>query len=333
MRVNHVTPVIIATLIGAATVAHAQVPPQIAKQLVAIGRGVCTQETAPLYQPLHAKPPYHGVSIARDISTGSDPKNVVDVFAPEQGGGSRPVLIYVPGGPGNKRLVVPNNDVFYDNIPLWAVKNGMVGVLMQRRPGNAWDDPAKDIARVVQWVDQNVARYKGDPGRVFLWAQSAGNVPTGTYVGHPEFYGPKGVGLKGVIFMSPATFNILPAVAPRTGPNPPCGPVTGSTPAAAQAPAAGGAPATPPDAATQLARSNLPGLVNSKVPFLISTAELDPPGIIAFAETLKDQLCKAGRCPTYLVFKDHSHISEVMSPNTADDSVTGPILKWITSIK
>src|SRR5262245_33997784 len=321
-------------LIGTATVAHAQVPPQIAKQLVAIGRGVCTEQTAPLYLPLQSKPPYKGVSIARDISFGSDPKNVIDVFAPEQGGGSRPVLIYVPGGPGNKRLGVPNNDVFYDNIPLWAVKNGMTGVLMQRRPGNAWDDPAKDIAKVVQWVDQNVARYKGDPGRVFLWAQSAGNVPTGTYVGHPEFYGPKGIGLKGVIFMSPATFNILPAVPPRTGPNPACGPAAASAPAAARAPAAAGpAPPAPPDAATQLARSNLPGLVNAKVPFLISTAELDPPSIVAFAETLKDQLCKAGHCPTYLVFKDHSHISEVMSPNTADDSVTGPILKWITSIK
>ena len=66
---------------------------------------------------------------------------------------------------------------------------------------------------------------------------------------------------------------------------------------------------------------------------LITTAELDPPAIIAFAETLKDQLCKAGRCPTYLVMKDHSHISEVMSPNTPDDSVTGPILKWIRSVK
>jgi triacylglycerol lipase len=325
--------VIAAMLMSAATVAHAQVPPQIAKQLVAIGRGVCTQETAQLYQPLHSGPPYKGVSIARDISFGSDPKNVIDVFAPEQGGGARPVLIYVPGGPGNKRLVVPNNDVFYDNIPLWAVKNGMVGVLMQRRPGNAWDDPAKDIAKVVQWVNQNIARYKGEPGRVFLWAQSAGNVPAGTYVGHPEFYGPKGVGLKGVIFMSAAAFNILPAKAPSTGPIPACQPLPGSAPAAAQAPAAGPGPSAPPDAATQLARSNLPGLINSKMPFLISAAELDPPAIIAFGETLKDQLCKAGHCPTYLVFKDHSHISEVMSPNTADDSVTGPILKWIKEVK
>ena len=61
--------------------------------------------------------------------------------------------------------------------------------------------------------------------------------------------------------------------------------------------------AAQPDAATQLARSNLPGLVKSKVPFMVSVAELDPPNIIAFAETLKDELCKAGHCPTYMVLQ------------------------------
>ena len=323
---------IIAITVGVAAVAQAQVPPKIAKQLVALGRGVCTQETAQLYRPLHPRPPYSAISIARDVSFGPDPKNVIDVFAPEKGGGSRPVLIYVPGGPGNKRLAVPNNDVFYDNIPLWAVENGMVGVLMQRRPGEIWDDPAKDIGKVVQWVEQNIARYKGDPGRVFMWAQSAGNVPVGTYVGHPEFYGSAGVGLKGVVFMSGPGFNILPVTPPPTSPTPPCQPFPGTAPAVAQAPARG-VPAAQPDAATELARSNLPGLINSKLPFLISVAELDPPSIVAFGETLRDQLCKAGRCPTYLVFKDHSHISEVMSPNTADDSVTGPILNWMRSAR
>ena len=74
-------------------------------------------------------------------------------------------------------------------------------------------------------------------------------------------------------------------------------------------------------------------MINSKLPFLVSVAELDPPNVIAFAGTFKDELCKAGRCPTYIVFKDHSHISEVMSPDTADTSVTGPILKWMKSVK
>ena len=87
------------------------------------------------------------------------------------------------------------------------------------------------------------------------------------------------------------------------------------------------------NAATQLARSNLPGLAHAKLPFLITTAELDPPAIVAFAETLRDQLCKAGHCPAYLAFKDHSHISEVMSPDTPDTSVSGPILAWMKGVK
>ena len=335
---------LLVAIAGCARISPAQVPAEIAKQLIAIGRGVCVPETAQLYRPLHGNPPYAGVSIARDLSFGPDPKNVLDVFASEKGGNSRPVLIYVSGGAGNKRQGGPNGDVFYDNVMLWAVKNGMVGVNMQRRPGEAWDDPAKDVGRVVEWVRQNIARYKGNPARVFIWCQSAGNVPVSTYIGHPELYGPEGAGVKGVVFMSAATFNILPATPPPVqGGFAACGQPTGGTASAAsvgragegagQGQGRGRATGPQPDAATLLARSNLPGLISSKLPFLVSVAELDPPSIIAFAETFRDELCKAGRCPTYVTFKDHSHISEVMSPDTADTSVTGPILKWMNSVK
>lgn len=327
---------------AAAGLAAAQVPPKIAQELVNIGRGVCVPETAQIYRPLHPNPPYSGVSITRDISFGPDPKNVLDLFVPEKGGGSRPVLIYVSGGAGNKQQGGPNGDVFYDNVMLWAVKNGMVGVNMQRRPGETWDDPAKDIARVVQWVNQNIAQHKGNPKRVFIWCQSAGNIPVSTYVGHPDLWGSEGVGLKGVVFMSPPAFDILPATPPPVqGGFPGCKEPDGSPAPAAAAPpngrggrfGRGSGRGAQPDAATQLARSNLPGLIRSKLPFMLTVAELDPPNITTFAETLRDQLCKAGRCPTYVTFKDHSHISEVMSPDTADTSVTGPILKWMKSVK
>jgi triacylglycerol lipase len=323
---------------------QAQVPPDIAKQLVEIGRGVCVPETAKIYRPLHSNPPYKGVSFTRDISFGPDAKDVLDVAVGEKGGGSRPVLIYISGGAGNKLQGGENGDVFYDNVMLWATKNGMTGVNVQRHPGQAWDDPAKAIGMAVQWVQTNISKYKGNPERVFAWSQSAGNVPLSTYVGHSDLWGTKGVGLKGVIFMSPPAFNILPATPkPTEGGLGPCG---GSGAPAAAAGARGGGRgdgkggggggrgrAEPVDQATLLARSNLPGLVSSKVPFMLSVAELDPPNIIAFAETLRDELCKAGHCATYMVYKDHSHISEVMSPDTADTSVTGPILKWMKSIK
>jgi len=344
-----------AIAVAVAGVARAEVPPTIAKQLINIGRGVCVPETTQIYRPLHKGPPYTGITIARDISFGPDPMNVLDVFSAEKGGGSRPVLIYVSGGAGNKLANGPEG-VFYDNVMLWATKNGMVGVNMQRRPGQEWDDPAKDIARVVQWVGQNISKYKGNTGRVFIWAQSAGNVPTSTYVGHPELYGPKGVGLKGVVFMSAPNFNILPATVPPAqggggGGFGGCGRPDGQPveAAAGKGGGKGGAPGggkggapgggggkgkqAQPDAATLLARSNLPGMVKSKVPFFISVAELDPPNIIVFAETLRDELTKAGAKPTFINFKDHSHISEVMSPDTADTSVTGPILKWMKSVK
>ena len=107
-------------------------------------------------------------------------------------------------------------EAFYDNIMLWAVKNGMTGVNVQRRAGGGeWDDPAKDISTVIQWVHKNIAQYKGNPNRVFIWSHSAGNPPVGTYLGRPELYGPDGIGVKGAILMSPANFNIAPVTAAR----------------------------------------------------------------------------------------------------------------------
>jgi BD-FAE len=335
-------------VLAAAGVVQAQVPQDIARKLVAIGRGVCVPQTAKIYRPLHPTPPYPGVTIARDVSFGPDPKNVLDVFSAEKGAGSRPVLIYVSGGAGDKQQSGPDGGPFYDNIMLWATKNGMVGVNMQRRNASQ-DDQAKDVGLVVQWVGQNISRYKGNPGRVFIWAQSAGNGPVSTYIGHSEFYGPKGVGLKGAVFMSSPGFNILPATPPPVqggfgpcndpeAPNPPAAVPAGrggrgrgdgkTSPGGGQAKGGPGR-----GRGADPARSNLPGLIDSKLPFLVSVAELDPPNVIAFATTFRDELCKAKRCPTYVEFKDHSHISEVMSPDTADNSVTGPILKWMKNVK
>ncbi len=324
--------------------AFAQVPADVAKKLINIGDGVCVPQTAQVYRPMHGNPPYKGVNIVRDISFGPDKQDVADVFSPEKGGGNRTVLLYLPGGAGNKLQGGPNGDVFYDNIGLWGTKNDMVVVLMQRHAGVNWDDPAKDVSRLVQWIGDNIAKYKGNPNRVFLWSQSAGNGPAGTYVGHSEVWGPKGVGLKGVVFMSPPGFSILPAVVPASGPAKPCGQPDGSptpAPAAAKggdgkggnAKGGKGAPPQQPDAATLLARSNLAGLIKTPIPYFLCEAELDSPNVLAFVATLRAELTKGGHAPTYVNFKDHSHISEVMAPNTKDTSVTGPILKWMKSVK
>ena len=210
-------------LLTATGVAPAQVPPDIEAGLRKIGQIVDSGCTAKLYRPLmpakdvntSVTPLYPGITIARDISFGPNPKDVVDIFAADKGGGSRPVLMYIPGGQGNKtEQQVPEANAFYDNIGRWGSKNGMVVVTMQRHPGPNWDDGGKDVSIMIQWVEAHIPTYKGDSGRMFIWAQSAGNGPLGTYLGRPELYGPRGVGVKGAIFMS-GQFNILPLNPPN----------------------------------------------------------------------------------------------------------------------
>ena len=178
---------------------------------------------------------------------------------------------------------------------------------------------------MIQWVEANIAKYKGNPDRMFIWAQSAGNGPLGVYIGRPELWGPKGVGVKGAIFMS-GQFNILP-VQPRlrrggrggadilAGAGTTCGLPAGAAFSDAGAIAGPGRADAPPrwrrgggggagrgrgpqvDPATQLARSSLPELKKTTVKIMLATAELDP-GIngtdSAFNQALHDELCKEG---------------------------------------
>jgi hypothetical protein len=352
----------------AASAAWAQVPAGIAAKLVDMGRNVCPADTAKLYRGFQPTAPYPEVKVERDIHYGPGDREILDVFSPEKGGGNRPVLIYVAGGAGNKIEQVPDGEAFYDNIMLWAVKNGMTGVNVQRGgTGTEWDDAAKQIAKMVEWVHTNIAKYKGNPNRVFIWSHSAGNPPVGTYIGRPELYPSFGIGLKGAILMSPAAFNIAPVTvggagggAPAGGRGTAGGPPAGGCPSggafgggargggAAKGGPGGGAKGTdaakggggrggggrgPVDPATQLARSTLPGIKAAKISFFLAYADLDPANMGSFIDTLKDQLCMAGHCPTVAVFKDHSHMSEVFSPGSPDTEVSGPILKWIKSVK
>jgi hypothetical protein len=242
-----------ASLAGAT--AYAQVPADIEEGLKKIGQIVDPACTAKLYRPLMPKNDYNtywpvdapapvfkgqlypGITIARDQSFGPNPKDVVDIFVADKGGENRPVLMYVPGGGGNK---IEQQDreanAFYDNIGRWATRNGMVGVTVQRHPGRGgenWDDPGRDISMAVDWVYDNVKKYHGDPNRIFIWAHSAGNGPLGMYVGHPERW-KNGVRVKGAIFMSGAPANPNGPAAGRGG-------APGGAPGAPGAPAAAGA--------------------------------------------------------------------------------------------
>jgi hypothetical protein len=363
---------------GAGT-ARAQVPEDIYQAMLRIGQIVDPACTAILYRPLMptndynsgATPLYEGINVARDVAFGSHAKDLVDIFSPAQADAGRPVVIYVPGGGGNK-IEQQNREAnaFYDNIGRWAVKNGMVAVLMQRHPGNNWDDPGAHVGQLVEWLQFNISSYGGDAGYMVGWAQSAGNGPLGTYIGRPELHTRSGVGLRGAILMA-GGFNAAPLAGGggggRGGPGGGGGPVAGATcnaggpgatdgaiegPSSAlidgtvagrgrgAGPAAGGGGGGrgQVDEATQMARSSLPELRRSDIKLMLVTPELDPGingAMSTFYQALNDDLCAVSedRCPTMLFAQRHNHMSVVFSPDTADTSVSGPVLEFIRGLE
>ena len=362
---------------------RAQVPKDIEEGLRKIGQIVDPGCTARLYRPLMPKNDfntywplgapspvstaqlYPGIAIARDQAFGPHPKDLVDVFAAEKAGANRAVFVYVPGGGGNKiEQQVREGNAFYDNIGRWAVKNGMVGVTVQRHAGTAWDDGGRDLSVAVEWVRANIAKYGGDPNRIFIAAHSAGTGPLGIYVGHPERW-MNGVGVKGAIFMSgnPVPGLVAPFGGGRgVGPaGPPPGAACGSSAGPAsnegqiagpsgqtEGPAPGGRGgrgAQPPTPEEQKERGNLPGFKAATVKIMLVRAELDPGvtgDMTASDKALREELCAldgatakngVGRCPAMLFARGHSHMSEVFAFDTPDTSVSSPILAWMKSIK
>lgn len=295
------------TIAGAASAQQSPMPEDLAWKLLEIGKVIDVPKTAALYAPMQQKEPYPGVKAERDVKYGPADRNLLDVFTPETTTTTRPVLIFIHGGgftAGNKR---GPNSPFYDNIMLWAVKNGFVGVNATYRlaPQSTWPAGPEDLGAVVQWVSGKIADRGGDPSRIYLMGQSAGAVHVAGYVSHPEFHKVKDGGLAGAIMVS-GVYDLT------------------ASPVGDAEIAYFGA-----DPSRYAERSSLQGLLATKIPLMITAAELDPPRFVEQFELLKQASCKrASGCAKSFMLPQHSHISEVYSINTADTRLTDEILEF-----
>ena len=288
--------------------AFAQVPPDVAAGIRKIGPVVDTVNTAKLYAPYFEdqKEPYSGVTVTRDVAYGPDSLNKLDVFTSGPAQGGKTVVVYVHGGGferGDKRQ--PRTP-FYDNIMLWSVSQGFVGVNIDYRlaPKNHWPDAHEDMAAVVRWIKANIAQYGGDPNRVVLWGESAGASLIAGYLAHPQFWGPGGHGVKAAILNSGFYDN-------------------GTT----------GSKYFGSDPKELAERSSVEGMKKLTIPLLVSHTEVDLPDAVVQAESINKTLCGVGKCPKYLVLKDHSHVSQNYAIGTSDLSLAGPALQFIRAVK
>lgn len=287
------------------------VPASIAPELAKIGPIVAPPLTEKLYAPLAEREPYAGVQVRRDVRYGADARNLLDVFTSDKPQAGQPVLVFVHGGAFMRGERRTGDSPFYDNIMLWAVRQGMVGVNMTYRlaPAHPWPAAQQDIQSALKWVRENIAASAGHPQRIILMGHSAGAAHVAQYVAHPQFHVVPGSGLAGAVLLSgifdPATAEVNPPLQAYFG----------------------------KDATQYPARSAVPGLVAAKVPLLLAYAELDPPDFHAQSEQLNAALCKAGQCPGLYKFMGHSHMSEIYSINSSDHAVAQLMKQWLDRLR
>ncbi|MDP3693181.1 alpha/beta hydrolase [Bradyrhizobium sp.] len=294
---------------GAAWAQQSPMPPEIAARLQEMGRVIDPPRTVALYAPMQQKEPYPGVRIERDVKYGAAGRNLLDIFVPDTAASPRPVLMFVHGGAyvgGNKRTT-PTSP-FYDNIMLWAAKNGFIGVNVTYRlaPQAPWPAGAQDLATAVRWISDRIGERGGDPARIYLMGHSAGAVHVSSYVAHPEFHGVKGGGLAGAIMVS-GIFDMTAMPLSETQRA-----YFGSDPA------------------RYAERSSLAGLAKTPIPLMLAAAELDPEGFVLQFDLAKQATCRRPvGCARAVLLAQHSHMSEVYSINTADTRLTDQILDFV----
>lgn len=262
--------------------------------------------TRDLLTPLVTAPDPAQVCVQRDVAYGNHERQRLDIFTPAAAlEPQRPLLIFVHGGgfvAGDKHT---EGSPFYSNVGQWAVRNGCNGVTMTYRlaPKAQWPSGVEDLHLLLRFLRHQGVELGLEPSHIILMGQSAGATHVADYVAHSGLYAPFGHGLSGLVLLS--------GLYDWTTMDP--GPL--------------GRAYLGDDASQYAARSSLPGLLECKLPLLVSLAELDPP----LFEQQGLQLLTAWqrrhqKLPQFVYAGGQNHLSVAMSLGLEHDLV-GPRLK------
>jgi acetyl esterase/lipase len=286
-------------------------PSEIETALRDIGPRVEGQRTAALYAPLQPKEPYQGVSVARDVSYGWHERHVLDVFTAAKGlpkASGKPVVVFIHGGGFTMGAKRSAGSPFYDNIGLWAVTSGFVGVTINYRlaPDNQFPSGVEDLTALTSWLRQHIAEYGGDPTRLFFWGHSAGAAHVADYLAHAVKVGID-PGIAGAILTS-GFYDLGDKVSIWKA-------YYGD------------------DVSKYADRSSLPFLAKTRTPLLVTDAELDPDSFRAETDALRAVLAKAGKPVRSVHLRGHSHVSETYAVGSGDESLSEPVREFILSVR
>ncbi|HXR93627.1 MAG TPA: nuclear transport factor 2 family protein [Steroidobacteraceae bacterium] len=272
----------------------------------------------------------------------------------------RPVLVFIHGGGFSRGAKSTPGSPFYDNIGVWAVDHGLVGVTINYRlaPQYQWPSGIEDLTLVVAWLKSHIAQYGGDPHKIVLWGHSAGAAHVADYVSHqatglPVL--PAEAAAAAAAAAEQAAKSDRKARHGRKKPEPQA--AVAPDPYSAAYPKVG--PGSEPqiagailtsgfyelgdkvsiwkdyygdDVTQYAARSSLPGLLQTTTPLFVTYAELDPANFQPDSVKLIAERAREGRPVRSLHLPGHSHLSETFAVGSGDESLSAPVLEFIHSL-
>jgi len=282
----------------------------VRRAIVALGHTLTPamlDRTTALYAPLHDMTVPEDVEIVRDAAYGAHERQNIDVFKPKAGAADT-ALLFVHGGgfiAGDKRK--PGSP-FYDNIGIWAARNGFLGATMTYRlaPSSPWPAGADDVAAAAQWLAANRAL---GIDKVILFGQSAGAAHVAAALAlHEQKL--TSCGVTGAVLLS-GVYDL-----------------TIGNPNAISRAYYG------QDASLYPARSSQAGLLAAKIPMLVGMAEYDPVHFQRQAIGLINALSGVRKVlPPLMQLLGHNHLSGVLHLGLPEDQLGLAIRQFAAGLK
>lgn len=114
-----------------------------------------------------------GIKITKDIYYGTDSRQALDIYQPDQADAKSPlpVVIFIHGGSWQK-----GDKAGYGFVGRSLAQAGYVTVVIEYRlaPKNIYPDYVNDSVSAISWVYQHIAQYGGNPNALFVMGHSAG---------------------------------------------------------------------------------------------------------------------------------------------------------------
>ena len=249
------------------------------------------------------------VSFSRNLKYGESDSNVLDVATGDfKDMTPRPVLLFVAGESfaGDDGSAGP----LQDEAMCFAARHGMVGVKMAYRPApeNPWPAGAKDVAAATSWVHQNIDLFGGSPNEIVTVGYAVGAFHVASFLAHPEFQ-ERDSDVAGVVLVS-GIYRISADAS------------------AAEKSYFGGDPSKYDE------RSAFPGILKIVTPILLAWSVLDPPGLVAQGEKLKELLCNsAAHCPHTTLLAKRDSLPSIFGPDSSNGSLAEPTLELVREIE